>query len=130
MFFFFVCGEHTFQSDVEGYENIICQCHNCGNMSGHVLKRRPFFTFCWIPIIPFTISGYKDISCHICRFNEPLERRPDVQSMKNGGVPPQAQQGQQFQPQGYQGYTPQQPPDGQAWGNGPPKNQQQGDRYA
>lgn len=143
MFFFFVCGEKTFQSDVEGFEGVVCQCHNCGNMSGHVVKRRPFFTFCWIvrflsfitfllfrlqlltqtqPLIPFTISGYKDISCHICRFNEPLERRPDVQSMQNGGGGAAAPQQQ------YQGYPQQQPVPQQGWG---PKPQgQDGGRYA
>uniref|UniRef100_A0A0B7K312 Zinc-ribbon 15 domain-containing protein n=1 Tax=Bionectria ochroleuca TaxID=29856 RepID=A0A0B7K312_BIOOC len=77
MFFFFVCGEHTFRKELPGYEGVICQCHHCGNMSGHVLHRRPFFTFCFVPLIPFTISGYKDIVCHICNHAQPLEARPD-----------------------------------------------------
>lgn len=48
MFFFFLCGEHTFRSDVEGYEGITTQCHHCGNMSARVLKSRPFFTVCFV----------------------------------------------------------------------------------
>lgn len=48
MFFFFVCGEHTFRKPVEGYEGMVCQCYNCGNISGHVIKSHPWFTFCWI----------------------------------------------------------------------------------
>lgn len=48
VFFFFVCGEHTFRSEVKGYEGVICQCHNCGNMSARVIKSRPFFTFCFV----------------------------------------------------------------------------------
>ena len=48
MFFFFVCGEKTICSELKGYEGVVCQCHNCGNMSGRVLKRRPFFTLCWV----------------------------------------------------------------------------------
>ena len=48
MFFFFVCGEKTFRKELKGYEGLVCQCHNCGNMSGRVLQRRPFFTFCFI----------------------------------------------------------------------------------
>lgn len=48
MFFFFVCGEHTFRKSVEGYEGMVCQCYNCGNMAGHVIKSHPWFTFCWI----------------------------------------------------------------------------------
>ncbi|KAH8179496.1 hypothetical protein LIA77_01015 [Sarocladium implicatum] len=85
MFFFFTCGEKTFRSELDGYQGIVCQCHHCGNMSGRVLKSRPFFTFCFVPIIPFTISGYKDVSCHICNFNQPLDSRPDVIAMANGG---------------------------------------------
>ncbi|KAL2210561.1 hypothetical protein CC79DRAFT_1355240 [Sarocladium strictum] len=85
MFFFFTCGEKTFRSELDGYQGIVCQCHHCGNMSGHVLKSRPFFTFCFVPIIPFTISGYKDVSCHICNFHQPLDSRPDVIAMANGG---------------------------------------------
>ena len=48
MFFFFTCGEKTFRSELDGYQGIVCQCHHCGNMSGHVIKSRPFFTFCFI----------------------------------------------------------------------------------
>jgi hypothetical protein len=48
MFFFFVCGEHTFRKDVHGYEGMVCQCYNCGNMAGRVIKSHPWFTFCWI----------------------------------------------------------------------------------
>lgn len=44
----FTCGEHTFRKEVEGYENVTCQCHNCGNWSGRVVKSNPWFTFCFI----------------------------------------------------------------------------------
>lgn len=44
----FTCGEHTFRKQVEGYEGVVCQCHNCGNYSGHVIKSHPWFTFCFI----------------------------------------------------------------------------------
>lgn len=57
MFFFFVCGEKTFRKELKGYEGLVCQCHNCGNMSGRVLQRRPFFTFCFIVrFLPFPLS--------------------------------------------------------------------------
>ncbi|EXV00092.1 hypothetical protein X797_006885 [Metarhizium robertsii] len=85
MFFFFICGEHTFRSEIPGYEGMVCQCHHCGNMAAHVVKSRPFFTFCFVPIIPFTISGYKDVTCNICHFQQPLENRPDVMAMANRG---------------------------------------------
>ncbi|EFZ03461.1 hypothetical protein MAA_00535 [Metarhizium robertsii ARSEF 23] len=63
MFFFFICGEHTFRSEIPGYEGMVCQCHHCGNMAAHVVKSRPFFTFCFVP----------------------LENRPDVMAMANRG---------------------------------------------
>ncbi|KAI0467159.1 hypothetical protein F4859DRAFT_495311 [Xylaria cf. heliscus] len=44
----FTCGEHTFRKEVEGYEGLTCQCHNCGNYSAHVIKSNPWFTFCFI----------------------------------------------------------------------------------
>ncbi len=44
----FTCGEHTFRKEVEGYEGVVCRCHNCGNYSGHVLKSHPWFTFCFV----------------------------------------------------------------------------------
>ncbi|EQL02901.1 ribonuclease p complex subunit [Ophiocordyceps sinensis CO18] len=92
MFFFFFCGERTFRKEIPGYEGMVCQCHHCGNMAGHVIKSHPWFTVCFIPLIPFTIKGHKDVSCHICSFNQPLESRPDVMAMANGGPPPQQQQ--------------------------------------
>ncbi|KAF7515556.1 hypothetical protein G7054_g14518 [Neopestalotiopsis clavispora] len=81
----FTCGEHTFRKEVEGYEGITCQCHNCGNYSGKVIKSNPWFTFCFVPIIPLSIHGYEEVSCHICNFAQPLENRQDVQQMKGGG---------------------------------------------
>ncbi|OAA68221.1 ribonuclease p complex subunit [Niveomyces insectorum RCEF 264] len=81
----FTCGEHTFRKEVEGYEGVVCRCYNCGNYSGHVIKTHPWFTFCFIPVIPLSIHGYEDVTCHICNFAQPLEHRPDVQAMRHGG---------------------------------------------
>lgn len=59
------------------------------------------------PIIPFTISGFVEVVCHICNFHQPLKNRPDVVSMAAGGnagpgpFPPPANPGwSQQQPQG------------------------------
>ncbi|KAI1259490.1 hypothetical protein F5Y18DRAFT_433203 [Xylariaceae sp. FL1019] len=102
----FTCGEHTFRKEVEGYEGVTCQCHNCGNSSGHVIRSKPWFTFCFVPVVPLSISGYHDVVCHICNFAQPLENRPDVQQMKGGNHIPMQNQG---------------PPQG--WNNGPPHGQ-------
>lgn len=175
MFFFFICGEKTFRKDVPGYEGIVCQCHNCGNMSGHVLKSNPWFTFCFIvsvvlrhatphrgafclpllipsvsdaisrslasrgslsasrsvvfpctrrmtltaspqPLIPFSIHGYKDVACHICSFHQPLENRPDVMAMANGGAGGGGGQQQPPYQQPYQQQPPPPPPQRQQYG--------------
>ncbi|KAI1768222.1 hypothetical protein GGR53DRAFT_479431 [Hypoxylon sp. FL1150] len=109
----FTCGEHTFRKEVEGYEGVVCQCHNCGNYSGHVIKSNPWFTFCFVPVIPLSIHGYHDVSCHICNFAQPLENRPDVQAMKRG----EGGNNMPMQPQPQQGGPP------QGWGQGPPQGQ-------
>ncbi|KUI70332.1 hypothetical protein VM1G_05995 [Cytospora mali] len=118
----FTCGEHTFRKQVEGYEGVVCQCHNCGNYSGHVIKSHPWFTFCFIPALPLSIHGYVDIVCNICNFSQPLEQRQDVQSMKrdgaDGAVPLQQQ------PQQAQG-----PPQGWGEGQAPPPQGQQPMRF-
>ncbi|CAI6339262.1 unnamed protein product [Periconia digitata] len=90
MFFFFTCGTHTFTSKVSGAENITVQCQNCGNHSGRVMKRWEWFTFCFIPIIPFSLKPYKEVGCHICNFFQDIKYRPDVQAMINNGGQPQA----------------------------------------
>ncbi|KAJ4394089.1 RNA-binding RNA processing protein rpp1 [Gnomoniopsis smithogilvyi] len=109
----FTCGEHTFRKQVEGYEGIICQCHNCGNYNGHIIKSHPWFTFCFIPVIPLSFKGYEDVVCNICNFAQPLEARPDVQAMKKGAeggnIPLQQPPQGQGPPQGWGGHPPGQP---------------------
>ncbi|SPQ17965.1 fc1a7353-7411-44c1-a837-39d338ff29bb [Thermothielavioides terrestris] len=47
----FTCGEHTFRREVEGYEGLVCQCHNCGNYSASVIRSHPWFTFCFVGLL-------------------------------------------------------------------------------
>ena len=84
MFFFFTCGTHTFSSLLSGAENITVQCQNCGNFSGKVMKRWEWFTFCFIPVIPFSLKPYKEVGCHICNFYQDIKYRPDVQQQMGG----------------------------------------------
>ncbi|QIW98101.1 hypothetical protein AMS68_003619 [Peltaster fructicola] len=101
MAFIFTCGTHTFSSLVKEYENVTVQCQHCGNFSAKVLKRWEWFTFCFVPIIPFSLKPYHDVSCHICQFHQDLKYRPDVQALANsrgGGQIPM-----QGQPQGWNG---------------------------
>jgi hypothetical protein len=62
MFFFFVCGEHTFRKEVPGYEGMVCQCHHCGNMAAHVQKSNPWFTFCWIVGLISSNSSFSQLT--------------------------------------------------------------------
>ncbi|RFU34328.1 hypothetical protein B7463_g2024, partial [Scytalidium lignicola] len=91
----FTCGEQEFTKQLQGYEGV-------GNYSARVLKRNPWFTFCFIPVLPLSMHGYQDIVCSICHFSEPLQNRPDVISMQGGG----------------NGVPLQGPPPGGGWGGG------------
>lgn len=118
MCFIFTCGEHTFRKEVEGYEGIVCRCYNCGNYSGRIVKTNPWFTFCFIPVVPLSMKGYVDVSCHVCNFAQPLEHRPDVQAMRGGG----GSGGIPLQHHGPPGNN-------QGWGNGPKPGQNQPMQY-
>ncbi|KAG9237375.1 hypothetical protein BJ875DRAFT_370114 [Amylocarpus encephaloides] len=120
MCFIFTCGETEFSKDLTGYEGVLCQCHNCGNYAAKVIKRNPWFTFCFIPVVPLSMKGYQDVVCSICRFAQPLQNRQDVVAQANGGggggMPLQDHQ-QGGPPQGWGGGTPGQ------HGGPPPKQQ-------
>ncbi|KAF2751183.1 hypothetical protein M011DRAFT_523229 [Sporormia fimetaria CBS 119925] len=108
MFFFFTCGTHTFTNRLKEAGDLTVQCQNCGNMSGHVYKRWEWFTFCFIPVIPFSLKPWKEVGCGICNFFQDIKYRPDVlNSLGHGqnaqgyamGPPPQGHGG--MPPQGH-----------------------------
>ncbi|QDS70711.1 hypothetical protein FKW77_002359 [Venturia effusa] len=88
MFFFFTCGTHTFTNPLKGYENVTVQCQNCGNISGKVYKRWEWFTFCFIPMVPFSLKPWKEVGCHICNFWQDIKYRPDVTNQHGPGQVP------------------------------------------
>ncbi|OQN96841.1 hypothetical protein B0A48_17401 [Cryoendolithus antarcticus] len=120
MAFIFTCGTHTFSSLVSGAEHITAQCQNCGNFSARVYKRWEWFTFCFVPLIPFSLKPYQSVGCHVCNFQQDIKFRPDVQSQMNGGAPPPGGP-IPLQQQGHQGWS-QGPPGG---GGAPPQQYQQ-----
>ena len=132
MAFCLTVGTHDFRSPLQGYEGVRVQCYNCGNIAAHVETEFPFFTICFVPLIPLATHKQKLVSCPVCQYKQDLSVRPDVQSRINGGGggpppgaapqngPPQGYQQQQYGPS--QGYPPQQP--------GMPLQQQQGGYYA
>jgi hypothetical protein len=50
------------------------------------MKRWEWFTFCFIPLIPFSLKPYKEVGCHICHFGQDIKYRPDVQQQLGGGA--------------------------------------------
>lgn len=118
MAFCLTFGTQEFQHNLKGAESITAQCRNCGNWSARCITRWPFFTVCFIPLIPLATHKYTEVACHVCRFHQDIKDRPDVQSMiDGGGAPAQGQapvqggnqnqgfsaSGPQGQPGGYYG---------------------------
>ncbi|KAL4785330.1 hypothetical protein BJX76DRAFT_184142 [Aspergillus varians] len=108
-------GTHEFTSMLEGYENVRAYCYNCQHWNGRCITRWPFFTVCFIPVIPLAMHKYKEVTCYTCRFTQDLRDRPDINP--NTRPPPNAAYGPQPLPNAYVGGYPQQPP--------PPQQQQQ-----
>ncbi|KAB8233686.1 hypothetical protein BDV23DRAFT_3197 [Aspergillus alliaceus] len=65
-------GTHEFTSMLEGYENVRAYCYNCQHWNGHCVTRWPWFTVCFIPMIPLATHKYKEVICHTCRFTQDL----------------------------------------------------------
>lgn len=104
MAFFLTFGTKEFQNNLKGAENITAQCRNCGNWSARCITRWPFFTICFIPLIPLATHKYTEVACHVCRFHQDIKDRPDVQSMiDNGGQGGASQQQHQGLNQGFSG---------------------------
>ncbi|KAH8597667.1 hypothetical protein B0O99DRAFT_617914 [Bisporella sp. PMI_857] len=108
MCFIFTCGETEFKKQLQDYNGVLCQCHNCGNYSAHAIKRNPWFTFCFIPVVPLSIHGYEDVVCSICHFSQPIEhRKNDLEQARHaqggGGIPMQPHGGP---PHGWGGARP------------------------
>lgn len=79
------------------------------------MKRWEWFTFCFIPVIPFSLKPYKEVGCHICHFFQDIKHHPDPELQQFGGGT--KAQGGAMPMNGYGG---QGPPQGGAAGYGPP----------
>ncbi|KAL4806901.1 hypothetical protein BDV18DRAFT_138429 [Aspergillus unguis] len=95
-------GTHEFTSMLEGYENVRAYCYNCQHWNGHCRTRWPFFTICFVPVIPLAIHKYKEVTCYTCRFTQDLRDRPDITPETR--PPPNAGYGPQPPPQALGGY--------------------------
>ncbi|KAJ5219298.1 uncharacterized protein N7498_001397 [Penicillium cinerascens] len=101
-------GTHEFTSMLEGYENVRAYCYNCQHWNGHCLTRWPFFTVCFVPLIPLSTHKYKEVTCYTCRFTQDLRDRPDI--TPDTRPPPHMQWGPQPPPLASGGWQQQQDP--------------------
>ncbi|KAL4898308.1 hypothetical protein BDV59DRAFT_197234 [Aspergillus ambiguus] len=106
-------GTHEFSSMLEGYENVRAYCYNCQHWNGHCRTRWPWFTVCFVPVIPLATHKYKEVTCYTCRYTQDLRDRPDI--TPDTRPPPGIMPGPAPPPQAYYGYpqggaAPQQPP--------------------
>ncbi|KAL4942406.1 hypothetical protein BDV06DRAFT_163418 [Aspergillus oleicola] len=98
-------GTHEFTSMLEGYENVRAYCYNCNHWNGRCVTRWPFFTICFVPLIPLAMHKYKEVTCYTCRFTQDLRDRPDITPDTR---PPPNVWGPQPPPQAHYGGHPQQ----------------------
>ena len=50
-------------------------------------SHREWFTFCFVPLIPFSLKPWNAVHCNVCNFQQDIKYRPDVeQQMQSGGV--------------------------------------------
>ncbi|KAK4543942.1 hypothetical protein LTR36_004716 [Oleoguttula mirabilis] len=71
-----------------------------------LFKTQEWFTICFVPLIPFSLKPWHQISCHICRFNQDIKYRPDVQQQMDGGAAQSIPMQNQGPPQGWNGQAP------------------------
>ncbi|KAJ0422276.1 hypothetical protein BJY00DRAFT_280578, partial [Aspergillus carlsbadensis] len=107
-------GTHEFTSMLEGYENVRAYCYNCQHWNGRCITRWPFFTICFVPLIPLSTHKYKEVTCYTCRFTQDMRDRPDINP--NTRPPPNV-------------YGPQPPPQAHYGGYPPQQQQQQQQQY-
>jgi len=111
MAFCITFGTHNFQNQLQGYEGVTAQCHNCGNWSARCQTSWEWITICFLPVIPLSLHKYSEVACPICNFKQDLKNRPDVQSQHSGaGGGPPLQQGPPAQYGGPQGWNAQPQP--------------------
>ncbi|KAK9236317.1 hypothetical protein V1525DRAFT_407431 [Lipomyces kononenkoae] len=97
----FVCGGANYNKPLPGYESLRLYCPRCHNISLVAIKKREFFTFCFVPVIP--ISWGEALHCTICPYEQPTST-DQLNSLRA-----QSPQQQQMQITGYvlnQQYTP------------------------
>jgi len=97
MAFCITFGTHEFTSRLEGYENVRAYCYNCEHWDAYCITRWPWFTVCFVPVIPLSTHKYKEVTCARCHFTQDLSVRPDVQAQVQQQPPGAKVQGAQVQ---------------------------------
>ncbi|KAK9315456.1 hypothetical protein V1524DRAFT_415331 [Lipomyces starkeyi] len=63
---FFVCGGANYNKPLPGYEDLRLYCPRWSAVVA--IKKREFFTFCFIPVIPTSLG--EALHCTICPFEQ------------------------------------------------------------
>ncbi|KAL1970584.1 hypothetical protein VTN77DRAFT_4228 [Rasamsonia byssochlamydoides] len=72
-------GTQDFTSRLEGYENVRAYCQNCEHWDAYCISRWPWFTVCFVPVLPLSTHKYREVTCARCHFTQDLSIRPDIQ---------------------------------------------------
>jgi len=98
MAFCITVGTHEFESQMQGYENVRAYCRNCEHWDAYCVTRWPWFTVCFVPVLPLSFHKYNEVTCARCRFIEDINQRPDIQPGQPhpAGFQPQDQSKQQY----------------------------------
>ncbi|OJJ47804.1 hypothetical protein ASPZODRAFT_131383 [Penicilliopsis zonata CBS 506.65] len=103
-------GTQEFTSMLEEYRDVRAYCYNCQHWNGICVSRWPWFTVCFVPVLPLSIHKYREVTCQTCRFTQDLRDRPDITPSTRpppgyvSGIAPQPP------PQAHGGYQPPAPP--------------------
>ncbi|KAL2218773.1 hypothetical protein M432DRAFT_387175 [Thermoascus aurantiacus ATCC 26904] len=82
-------GTEEFTSRLQGYEHVRAYCYNCHHWDGYCISRWPWFTVCFIPVLPLSTHKYKEVTCARCHFTQDLRDRPDINpAAPQQGPPP------------------------------------------
>jgi len=80
----FTCGSQDFSAKLQGYETLRVVCPHCHNASVVPIKRRTFFTFCFIPIVP--IAWGEELRCTICQYHQGTSKQQLAGMQMNGPI--------------------------------------------
>ncbi|KAK9481214.1 hypothetical protein V1514DRAFT_323251 [Lipomyces japonicus] len=84
-----LCGGKKFNKNLKEIENLRLHCPRCQNNSVMAIKKREFFTLCFVPVLPTSYGEY--LQCDKCLWNHKSTRQ-QILSLKNQSTQSQVEQ--------------------------------------